>query len=84
MTEFNLLESVIHFTDEYLKGNIPDSPSKFDILMDEYRKKFNDCPPTEPGGFTEEKWCTILEICIKKNKTVEELLHIKYSEDRDD
>lgn len=81
MKDFDLLESVIHFTDEYLKGNITDSPSKFSSLLDAYKKKFNRCAPTEPGGFTEEEWCTILETCIKENKTVEDLLHIEYGDD---
>ncbi len=81
MTDFNLLESLIRFTDEYQKGNIPEDTSRFGKLMDEYEKKFNKFAPTEPGGFTEDQWCEIFETCIKENITVEELLGTDYDDD---
>ncbi len=84
MNDIDLPESLIRFTEEYIKGKIPEDTSKFGQLFDEYVKKFNTSPPTEPGGFTEEKWCTILETCIKNNITVENLLHIEHNEDWDD
>ena len=55
--------------------------SKFAKLIDVYENKFNDFPPTEPSGFTEEEWCVILEECIKEGKTVDELLEIEQGED---
>ncbi len=56
----------------------------FSKLIDEYRKKFNSGPPTEPGGFTEEEWCIILIECIQKDKTVNELLQIEQNDEWDD
>ena len=57
--------------------------SKFCKLLDEYEKKFEDSPPTEPSTFSEEEWCTILEKCIKKGIKAEEFLGIEYGEDID-
>lgn len=48
--------------------------SRFAKLIDIYRSKFHDSPPTEPSDWEEELWCGILEMCIKEDKTVDELL----------
>lgn len=58
--------------------------SRFAKLVDNYTDRFNGGPPTEPGGFTEEEWCMILEECIKEGKTVDEILEIEQGEDWED
>ena len=58
--------------------------TRFSKLVDEYRRKFNSGPPTEPGGFTEGEWCMILIECIRQDKTVNELLQIEQNEEWDD
>ena len=56
-------------------------PSKFVKLIHTYESRFNDFPPTEPGGFTEDEWCEILEECIQVGKTVDELLGVEEGDD---
>ncbi len=57
--------------------------SKFDKLFDEYEKKFNDNPPTEPSSYSEEEWCEILEVCIEENVTVDELFRELFEDEYD-
>lgn len=57
--------------------------SEFCKLLDEYEKKFNDSPPTEPSTFSEKQWCTILKKCIKKEVKAEEFLGMEYGDDID-
>lgn len=57
--------------------------SRFANLIDIYESKFHDFPPTEPSVWEEELWCVILEMCIKEDKTVDELLGFD-SEELDD
>ncbi len=54
--------------------------SRFAKLIDDYEHKFKEGPPTEPGGFTEDEWCMILEECLKEGKTVDELLEVEEAE----
>ena len=58
--------------------------SKFAKLVDEYEKKFNDNPPTEPSSYSNEEWCEILEVCIEENVTVDELFGEEDGYDEDD
>lgn len=58
-------------------------PSKFEILLDKYEERFGDNAPTEPSSFSEEKWCEILEECLEKNITVEEMYGIDYDDEDD-
>lgn len=48
-------------------------PTKFEQLLDQYEEKFNDNAPTEPSSWSEEEWCEVLEECLEKNITVQEL-----------
>lgn len=65
-----------------LKRKTPPSPEdlEFSKWIAAYKEKFDDCPPTEPGGFTKKEWCAILKECIAEGQTVEELLGIEYEE----
>lgn len=48
-------------------------PTKFEILLDQYEERFNDNVPNEPSSLSEEKWCEIIEECLEKNITVQEM-----------
>lgn len=54
------------------------TPTRFEKLFDQYEEKFGDAPPTEPSSFSKEKWCEILEECLEKNITVEEMYGMDY------
>ena len=54
------------------------TPTKFETLFNQYAEKFGDIPPTEPSSFPKEKWCEILEECLEKNITVEEMYGMDY------
>ena len=56
---------------------------KFYEMLDRYHEKFGTSPPTEPDFLTDEEWCEIMEECIKKGITAEELLGIEYEDDWD-
>lgn len=59
------------------------TPTKFEKLFEQYEERFDDVPPTEPSSFSEEKWCEILEECLEKNITVEEMFGMDYDEDEE-
>lgn len=54
------------------------TPTRFERLFDQYEERFGDIPPTEPSTFSKEKWCEILEECLEKNITVEEMYGMDY------
>lgn len=76
MTEYQIPEFLRRKPDEKRK-----ELSRFVKLLDIYEGKFNCAPPTEPSLFTEDEWCTILEECIRENKTFQELTGFKYEKD---
>ena len=51
---------------------------KFESLLNQYRERFDDNAPTEPSTFSKEKWCEILEECLEKNISVEEMYGMDY------
>ena len=55
--------------------------SRFSALVDEYTKKFDESPPTEPSTHTKDTWFLILRECIKQEKTVNELLEIEQNDE---
>ncbi len=66
---------------EASKKLFPEENDRFSILKKEYEKKFGDTISTEPGGFTDEEWCVIMEECIRTNQTEDELLGIEHGDD---
>lgn len=66
------------------KDNKTKPLSRFSQLVGQYRDKFGVSPSTEPSSWSEKEWCKILEKCIKKNQTVEEMFGLEYSDDWDD
>lgn len=64
----NWKESTVH--DEHLDLN---------QLIDAYQKKFGDTPAIESSDYLEDMWYIILEECIKQEKTIDELLEIEDS-----
>jgi len=59
-------------------------PTKFEKLLDQYEERFNTMPPTEPSTYSKEKWCDVLEECLEKNITVQELFGMEYGDDWND
>ncbi len=77
-------EEEIHIPDFLKPRKERKELSKFAKLVDEYEKKFNDNPPTEPYSYSDEEWCEILEVCIEENVTVDELFGEEDGYDEDD
>ena len=50
-------EEEIHIPDFLKPRKERKELSKFAKLVDEYEKKFNDNPPTEPSSYSNEEWC---------------------------
>ena len=70
--------------EKLINGTLHIERTRFDELLDEYEKKFNELPNTDPSSWSDDEWCEVLEECIKKSKTMDELLGIEYSDEWDD